>query len=424
MLLQFSVENYKSFKNLTVLSMEASDDEELPLNYVTVGKEKYLNAVTIFGANASGKSNIFGALTAAIMLVRKSNIRQVSDPLWEIVPYKFEKDPLDKPTFFEFVFCVEGKKYVYGFKATQASVHQEYLYEYNNQDPVVIFERTEDTYEFSSSELRKKLLPLTERNTSNKLFLATATAWNSAETKVPYLWFDAMINTYSADFEQLFHQTASLFDEDKDNALRRFTNKLLHEADININDYEVEIENISNEQFLQQVPTELRGLVSLAPGGVTKSIRFETVHMIENSGELEKYNLPLEEESQGTRNLFLFAPVLKRAFEKGETLCIDEFGSSLHPILICYLVALFNNPEINKGNAQLIVSSHAMALMSLEHLRRDQIYFVEKNRKTGISELYSLDEYPPRKQENIRKAYLLGRYGAIPDVPGGTNLWE
>ncbi|MBO5435232.1 hypothetical protein J6A31_05360 [bacterium] len=91
--------------------------------------------------------------------------------------------------------------------------------------------------------------------------------------------------------------------------------------------------------------------------------------------------------------------------------------------MIGYLFALFNNPEVNKANAQLIVSSHSMVLMSLENLRRDQIYFVEKNRRTGVSELYYLDEFSPREEENIRMAYLLGRYGSVPDISVEANLW-
>ena len=89
-----------------------------------------------------------------------------------------------------------------------------------------------------------------------------------------------------------------------------------------------------------------------------------------------------------------------------------------------YLFGLFNNPEVNKANAQLVISAHAMALLSLQNLRRDQIYFVEKDRKTGVSELYSLDEFSPRKQEDVRKAYLLGRYGSVPDIPEEAVLWQ
>ena len=164
--------------------------------------------------------------------------------------------------------------------------------------------------------------------------------------------------------------------------------------------------------------------MSTIPATSNKAVKIETVHAILEDGVQKKFHLSLGEESQGTRNLFLFSPVLKRAFETGETLCIDEFDTSLHPMLIRYLLSLFHNPRINRANAQLIVSSHAMVLMSLEDLRRDQIYFVEKDRKTGVSELYSLDEFSPRKEENIRKAYMLGRYGSIPDIPEEAELWR
>lgn len=425
MLLQFSVKNFKSFKDMAVLSMEPSADKELPGNLTLIGKNRCLNTIAIFGANAAGKSNIFAALTAAILLIRKSNSRQVIDPLVEIIPFKFDEESIRKPTTFEFVFIAEGKKYVYGFSATQKAVQREYLYVFNSSKASTIFERTDvNTYKFTSPALKRELQPLTERNTENKLFLATATAWNCEATRIPYLWFETKINTYSIDSDQLISQTTPMFDNDADNSLRKFTNMILHEADINIDDFNIEFKDISQEQFLQQVPQELRGLISTIPAAMNKAVKIETVHSIVDDGIAKQYNLSLMEESQGTRNLFLFSPVLKRAFETGETLCIDEFDASLHPMLVRYLFSLFNNPDINKAYAQLIVSSHSLVLMSLKNLRRDQIYFVEKDRKTGKSELYSLDEFSPRKEEDVRKAYMLGRYGSIPDIPEEAHLWE
>lgn len=425
MLLQFSVKNFKSFKDMAVLSMEPSADKELPDNLTLIEKNRCLNTIAIFGANAAGKSNVFTALTAAILLVRRSNSRQIIDPLLEIIPFKFDEESIRKPTTFEFVFIAEGKKYVYGFSATQKAVQREYLYVFNSAKASTIFERTDvNTYKFTSPALKRELQPLTERNTENKLFLATATAWNCEATRIPYLWFETKINTYSIDSDQLISQTAPMFDNDADNSLRKFTNMILHEADINIDDFNIEFKDISQEQFLQQVPQELRGLISTIPAAMNKVVKIETVHSIVDDGIAKQYNLSLMEESQGTRNLFLFSPVLKRAFETGETLCIDEFDASLHPMLVRYLFSLFNNPDINKAHAQLIVSSHSLVLMSLKNLRRDQIYFVEKDRKTGKAELYSLDEFSPRKEEDVRKAYMLGRYGSIPDIPEEAHLWE
>jgi AAA15 family ATPase/GTPase len=114
-------------------------------------------------------------------------------------------------------------------------------------------------------------------------------------------------------------------------------------------------------------------------------------------------------------------PHLQTAFEKGKTIIVDEIENSLHPLLVEEILKMFSDPIINKSNAQLIFSTHDVNLLSLDNFRRDQIYFLEKNPKTASSEIYSLDEFPVRKGENIRKGYLQGRYGAIPFIGGGAS---
>lgn len=417
MLLQFSVENFRSFKERAVLSLEASSDKELESNITVAGKDKILNSAAIFGANASGKSNFFLALTAAIMTIRQSNSRQINEPLNRIIPYRFDEECARKPTSFEFVFIAEGKKYIYGFSATQKAVVNEYLYVYNSAKASTVFHRTEcKQIDYTSPAMRRELRPIEKRNADNKLFLATATAWNCESTRIPYLWFGERINTYSNNGESIFPAVASMFDNDVDSSLKGFTKQILREADINIDDYNFEVSDAPKEAIIQGLPQELQNIVSTFPEN-GKIIRIETIHSIEENGLTKKCAVPFKDESQGTRNLFMFSPILKKAFETGETLCVDEFDASLHPLLVIYLMKLFNNPEINRKHAQLIVSAHAMELLSQKILRRDQIYFIEKNRKTGESELYSLDEFSPRKEENIRKAYLQGRYGSVPDIP-------
>ncbi len=122
MLLQFSVKNFKSFKDEAVLSLEASADKDLPENLTTISKTRCLNTVAVFGANVAGKSNLFAALASAILLIRRSNLRQVKEPLTEIVPFRFDSESVLQPTSFEFVSFAEEKKYVYGFSATQKEV--------------------------------------------------------------------------------------------------------------------------------------------------------------------------------------------------------------------------------------------------------------------------------------------------------------
>ena len=415
MLVEFSVENFRSFKEEAVLSMEASVDKTHPDNVVTIGKDRIIKTAAVFGANASGKSNIFMALTAGIMIVRSSLMLPPNAPIGGIIPFRFDKEMIGKPTSFKFVFYTGGTKYIYGFSATREKIIEEYLYVYNTAKPSTIFER-EDTnkYKFTSPILKKIMQPLQDRTAANKLFLATTAMFNIAETQVPFLWFTNSINTYSNDAGILQNQTISSFENDEDSSLKTFTNRLLREADINIDDFDFTASEISTEELLQKVPGPLKNVVLSVPTNVNKEYKITTKHcFVDNPDD---YLMSLDDESYGTRKIFFLSPLLKKVFDTGETICIDEFDTSLHPMIVIYLVGLFNNPDVNWANAQLIISSHTMDLLSLKVLRRDQIYFVDKKRSTGASELYSLDEFSPRTGEDIRKAYLLGRYGSVPTL--------
>jgi AAA15 family ATPase/GTPase len=147
-------------------------------------------------------------------------------------------------------------------------------------------------------------------------------------------------------------------------------------------------------------------------------IEVSTDHIIHDGDKTRVYKLNMNDESLGTNQLFLMGPFLKDAFENGKTVIIDEIDKSLHTFIVKYLIKMFCDREINKGGAQLIFTTHDTSLLSLNTFRRDQIYFTEKNNENGISDLYSLDEFPVRKTDNIEKGYLLGRYGAIPYIKG------
>ena len=423
MLLQFTVENFKSIKNQAVLSLEASASKEHPNNVAEVGKDRILKGAAIFGANAAGKSNLFKALTAGIMTVRTSNTRQVGEPLKYISPYAFDQTSSKLPTRFEFVFIHEKKKYVYGFAATVRQVISEYLYIYNTAKPTTIFERdetAEEKYRFTLNNLKSKLKPITERNTPNKLFLATSAMWNCEETQAPLTWFMQGINTFDQNYEHLLYSAGQMIEADADGSLRNFMRNILHEADINVADYEFESRDVTDNNP-SSLPLQLQGIVPIEK----KEYEIRAIHEItDENGVKARFKLGLHEESRGTQGLFFFSPFIKRALLSGETLCFDEFDTGLHPMLVLYLMDLFNNPEVNKTNAQLIISTHTVALLDLKHLRRDQIYFVDKNQNNGISELYSLDEFSPRTREDISKAYMLGRYGSVPFLGEGDSLWE
>jgi len=422
MLLQFSVENFMSFKDKATLSMTPGKGDELSDNIINTKECNALKSAVLFGANASGKSNIIKAFTAAIMTIRESSALQIDQPLLRIVPFKLDKLSASKPTSFEFIFEAEKVKYIYGFSATQTRIVEEYLYAYYSIKPTTIFERTNDTYTFKAD--KKTLESLAEKNNSNKLFLATATNWNYERTKAPYLWFATLIDTF--DTSNGWMADINAFLEDKNDVQRNFTERLLEIADINIADFGVNEFDVPKEQIdaMMKDPV-IRALFENAPeGAMSKSYTVSAFHNIREGGKEKSYSLDMAEESRGTQNLFYMSSHLKRAFETGKTLIVDEFDAGLHPLLLEEIIRMFHDPEINTGNAQLIFTTHAINLLDLDIFRRDQIFFTEKDAETAASELFSLDDFSVRKSENIRNGYIYGRYGAIPMIAKGKSPWR
>lgn len=418
MLIQFAATNYMSLRDETILSMSAGAGSELRGNLRQYRDEFLLPTAAIYGANAAGKTNICRAMTAAIRIIRDSNERQIDRSLPLISPYAFDDSHRKLPSKFDFIFLTNGVKYQYGFSADMFRIYDEYLYKYNSKQPSLIFER-KNTNEYKYTKANEsKLKQYEEKNSENKLFLATATNWNCELTKEAYMWFANGIDTYndtsfimSIDVLETFEKGGS--------ALEDFITSLLKTADINISGYSIESEIKDAPDMLQ---LSLQSEISPLPPKM-KSYKLSTNHMIGNTESVREYTLPFEAESEGTKRIFIFGPIIKDALEKGRTIIVDEIDNSLHPLLLEYLIRLFNNKETNPNNAQLIFNTHSVETLSLNLLRRDQIYFVEKNNQNGVTELYSLDEFSPRKTENVRKGYLQGRYGAIPNIGLEDLIW-
>ena len=426
MLIQFSVKNFMSFKDKQVFSMEAGSGDENLDNIVDLNEnnERILKTTALYGANASGKTNLMKALSAAIMMIRLSNNRQPGEKLMQMEPFAFDDVTKNEPCEFEFIFYANLNKYVYGFKADKDKVYEEYLYQYFSAKATRIFERTNcNEYKFLQAD-EGKLNAIKSQNIDNKLFLATATTWNYDKTKDPYLWFAQMIDTYSGGME-LSPYSLEAYDNDENESLKKFTLKLLEEADIVIKDYNVEIEEkaMDNNMIMQLKNMNVPPNAIIPKTKVIKSITMAH-EVIGDNDDSKVFNLNFFNESSGTRILFSMAPLLKNAFENGKIIAIDEIERSLHPSLVEMIIKFFHNPEINKGNAQLIFNTHDTNLLSLDLFRRDQIWFAEKDPKKGATELYPLDDFSVRKTENIQKGYLNGRYGAIPFVATGDSLWQ
>ena len=398
MLIQFSVENYRSFREKATLSLEAAHGKENIWNVFECNGERFLRSLAIYGANASGKTNLILAISAAVKILRSSDSRQINMKI-PVYPFSFTEEE-GKPTSFEFTFITEGVKYVYGYSCTADDILEEHLIAYRTAKPSLIFSREMDTYRFPDPKVRKELEAITGRNTHNKLFLSTATSWNAESTKAPFLWLTESIHgSFSGKLDK---ESLEPFINDTDDSLKSFTLHLLRNADPGINDYTVEKE------------TDSAALLMLPE---SELYRIRTQHLVsDGNSKKHPYTLQMKDESRGTENIFYMSPRIKEALDTGGTYCVDEIDASLHPNLLQYIIELFSYPETNPRNAQLIATLHESNLLKIMILRRDQIYFIEKDNDTGMSGLYPLTCFSPTTRDDIRRSYLAGRFGAVPSI--------
>ena len=410
MILEFSVKNFLSFKEKVTFSMIANSNKELNDNYVEIGGNKVLKSAAIYGANASGKSNLFKILTLVVLMLRSSNSVDINAKL-PLIPFKLDKGSVNKPSEFEIKFILDETRYVYGFIADKDKIYDEYLYYYPNGRETKIFDRT-NINEYSYTQKDEKILREIEaKNAQNKFFLATATNWNFDKTKAAYNFLTNGIGTCN-NLEILKNMAYKMYETNPD-YLKDFAIDFLQKADFNIEDYQISQIDVPGE-FLTAIPEFITKTLPDKPKA------YQVLFKHKNS---DNY-LSIDEESLGTQMIFAFIPFLADSLKNKKVLIIDELDKSLHPFLVQYIVEIFNDAEINKNGSQLIFNTHDTNLLDLNILRRDQIWYTEKNSETGESDLYSLSDFSVRKQENVEKGYMLGRYGAVPFIKNDFNLWE
>lgn len=398
MLIQFSVENFLSIREQVVLSLLASCDKEHP-EHIIAFNEKYktLKASVIYGANASGKSNVLKAFWFMTNYVLNSHEKQLNK-LTERIPFKFDPMTIEKPSAFEVIFTAEGVRYTYGFSATDKEIVDEYLYCYPNGRRALIFERKNThAYRFTSDiDLQENLK---ERNSPNKLYLSTAANWNYSRVKPVFEWFASNVihynysaSAYGADAEIL-----------RDEIYRTEIADMLRVADFGITSLNLKEGSIG-----------FWGALS----GTYDNV--EAVHQVKDpSGTVASYTLNMSEESAGTNRYFTAIGFIKKVLDCGGLLVADEIDAYLHPLLTKHIISLFNSEEYNPKGAQLVFTSHNTNLLDLDIFRKDQIWFTEKNEYSGATDLFSLYDFSLRKGTKVEKSYLLGRYGAIPLIKGG-----
>lgn len=392
MLMQLSVTNYRSIKDTLTLSLNCSADSTHERVLISANdKTKLLPVTAIYGANAAGKSNILRGFQTMQDMVTGKSAQLMKEAKLPYDPFRFINES-PGPTDFDIIFFFEGIKYEYGFSYNEREILAEYLYHWPNGREALVFSREGNTFKFMENISEQKTLSM--RTPENKLYLVTSSTWNSPQTDSAFRWFSRMLIPY--DEQELPVATSAMLKEPLNNPVRERILKELAIADLGIADVGI------SDNDKSDIPTILM------------------THKTEDaSGKPSRFAMDYDNESRGTQRFYSRIGPWLKALEQGGILLVDEIESSLHPLLTKRLVEMVQDPDINQKRAQLVFTTHDVMLLDLNLLRRDQIWFVEKGPKSLATETYSLWDYSVRKDENILKGYLHGRYGAIPFIGGG-----
>lgn len=424
MIIDFTVENFRSIKTEQTFSMLASDSKnDHPGNIFPLEKENKLSLLKtglVYGANASGKSNLLLALKAFRDFVVNSTDLKLDALIPYYQPYKLDRNYRGNPTTFDMEFVGnDGIRYRYTISFTKMEVILEELLFYPNKQEARIFRRKKgETIKFGhhakgrKKSIEQELIP-------NNLFLSKAANSNHDQFKGIYLYFKNNLDFFPTGllgpaFDT--YRTSTLMQNKESDFSNRLTN-LLIAADTGI--HSLGMEEKSTEVplgILELVQEDKREELSQKPVQVGEPVAYHNTFDGEKEGEVIGFQL-LRDESDGTVKMYSLGGFIIPALEKGHTLFIDELDRSMHPHLCEYVLKLFNNPETNPHNAQLIATTHDTSLLNPDSLRRDQIWFISKTQ--GASRLFSLDEFDKsevRKTTPFDKWYLDGRFGAIPKI--------
>lgn len=428
MLIEFKFSNYRSFRDEGCLSMEATGLRTKKRSLIPCKPTELLPAAAIFGKNGGGKSNVIRAFWLGAQFIRNAQRTQHENAPVPVQPFLLNDDSMEEPASFEYTYVRGGVKYIYGFSATRKSILREYLYHTPKGQKALIFSREGQEFTFRENSARKLRELIQEAVNHNQLYFSVACTMNEPICKAAMGWFREDL-FFSRDYADIPEQLLMEYSE-QPNMIKAITRYAV-EADIGVEDirFEVENEELDENNLPDEMPEEIKNALtqfikalSAAPNDSETTLKMGQMHAtslhrgLNRQGEHTLYQLSLAEESDGTKKLMAMAPAVEQALERGGVLLVDELESGMHPILAAFLVSKFQSPDANPNHAQLIFTTHNLELLDEELLRKDQIYFVDKDRDSGVSSLYSISEFSTPTTENLRKGYLLGKYGATPDI--------
>ncbi|OGR03101.1 MAG: hypothetical protein A2511_02535 [Deltaproteobacteria bacterium RIFOXYD12_FULL_50_9] len=444
MLIQFSVENFLSFKGESTLNMLATTDVEHKQHLLPNKKKKpILRTAALYGANGSGKSNLLLAISFAQDLIvegTRPNQRIA------VTPFKLDKSCWEAPSRFEFVINYQDTIYTYGFVLDEKEVKEEWLFAIHKVKEGSLFERVTTKDGKIKVEIGPSLAKMNTKKYQFIKFVAQGTRPNSLflhelyEKNEPRImplidWFRTVLTIIgpNANYRDL------IFEAHKNEQFLSFMGNFLKSADTGVDaivtetmevDFEKvipglpepvksKIMNISNGQkILLSAPDGRHFAMMREPNGKLTLLKLKARHQLKDSEGFIDFEI--ENESDGTRRLLDLLPALLHSKIHEKVFMIDEIDRSMHPLLSTMFLQTYLDDN-NCGRGQLIITTHESQLLDRELLRRDEIWFAEKDRD-GASHLYSLAEYKVRKDLKLGKGYLDGRFGAIPFLGDLANL--
>ena len=417
MLLEFTVGNTLSFYANKTLSLQAQSLKDIEENVAHVSSYRILKSLALYGANSSGKSNLINSLAIMRHTVLSSVQLNPNDSLY-FDPFLLFKNN-NKPCFFEIVFLLDEQLYRYGFSYTEKKIIDEWLFcrKTKRSKEQTLFLRNEKGIAYSD-ETFPEAIGLETKTNDNRLFLSLCAQLGGYVSNQIVSWFDRNLNVISGLENQDYRAfSKEQFHEKKEISLKALG--FFKTLQLGFNEISTHEEDMT---IPSNLPKELVPIVNKKIVG-KKKIQVESVHnLYNNKGICGTINFSFDEnESSGTRKLFDLSGPIFDTLRIGSVLVVDELDAKMHPLISQQIINLFNNSETNPNNAQLIFTTHDTHLLSTKKIRRDQIWFTEKNDKEQ-TDLYCLtdiilpDGTKVRNDANYEKNYIAGRYGAIPYI--------
>lgn len=418
MLLRYSLSNFMSIRDFQELSMVASSlsDDQKGLIEAPGLPHKLLRIAAIYGPNASGKSNVLYGLRFMRNAVKYSQNRWEPSAKINRRPFVFD-GYRERPSELAVDILLNNVRYEYGFAFNDSRITQEYLYAYPGNRRQRWFERNTDKGPIVfGKQLTGENRAIENLTRPNSLFLSAAAQNNHEKLRPIYDWFNNhLVFRSGLDVGSSTRQTIEMCARDEE--VKQTVLKLLSAADLGIvgMDIEEEEKDPKMEAFTEKLESLLKEFIPDVSSSSEEEAKAHTVSFRHRGQGDHTATIPLSDQSEGTRSFLAMLGPAIQVLAFGGVLCVDELDASLHPLLVREIVKIFNRPESNPKGAQLIFTTHNTDLLGDDVLRRDQIWFTEKE-NTGATRLYPLSDFKPRKDENLQRGYLQGRYGATPFI--------